>query len=161
MTEPETVKRRSPIARVLRVVLVVVLLAIVAVAFLPTILSSEGFRNRVVTEANRNLGGTIELGELQLGWFGEQRVAGLRLWPGDAGRDEPLLDLPAASFQMEILPLLQGRLAVKAEVTDFNARLVVHEDGSTNLEEFLGVSFGQRPDVGAPTKHAESCPSSR
>jgi hypothetical protein len=150
MTEPETVKRRSPLSRVLRVVLVVVLLAIVAVAFLPTILSSEGFRNRVVTEANRNLGGTVELGQLQLGWTGEQRVAGLRLWPGEAGQGEPLLDLPTAAFQMEILPLLQGRLAVQAEVTDFEARLVVHEDGSTNLEEFLGVRFSQRPEVDAP-----------
>jgi uncharacterized protein involved in outer membrane biogenesis len=144
MTEPsdtKEAKQRRPLKRVLRVVIILVLVASVAVALMPTILSTDGFRNSMVSEANRNLGGTVEIDDLSLGWTGTQSIAGLTLWPGEPGETEPLFELPSASFNLEILPLLSGNVAIESEVTDFKLRLVVHEDGSTSLEDFLGRSL--------------------
>jgi len=141
MTEPSDAKepkKRRPLGRVLRMVIGLVLVAVVLVALVPTILSSDRVRNSMVSEANRNLGGTVEIDDLSLGWTGEQGITGLRLWPGDPGATEALFELPSASFDMKILPLLSGNVALASQVTGFKARLVVHEDGSTSLEDFLG-----------------------
>jgi hypothetical protein len=139
-------KKRRPLGRVLRVVIILVLVAVVVVALVPTILSSDSFRNSMVAEANRNLGGTVEIDDLALGWSGEQGISGLRLWPGEPGATEALFELPSASFEMKILPLLSGNVAIESRVTGFKARLVVHEDGSTSLEDFLGRTLRHSPE---------------
>jgi hypothetical protein len=92
----------------------------------------------MVSEANRNLGGTVEIDDIALGWTGEQGITGLRLWPSEPGATEALFELPSASFEMKILPLLSGNIAIESQVTGFKARLVVHADGSTSLEDFIG-----------------------
>lgn len=137
-TDEKKPKKRGPLRRVLRVVIVLVLLSSGVVALLPTILSMDSIRNSMVAEANRNLGGTIEIDDIELGWTGEQSITGLRLWPGEPGATESLFELPSASFDLKILPLLSRNVAVVSEVSGFKVRLVVHEDGSTNLEDFLG-----------------------
>ncbi|MGQ0553432.1 MAG: hypothetical protein ACT4PU_09455 [Planctomycetota bacterium] len=137
--EPDVVRRRGPLARLLRALLILLLLIVLVTAFLPTILSTAPFRNRLVEEANRQIGGTIELGELDISWFGAQRLTALTLWPGRIGEGEPLLELPEASFEASVLSLAAGRLALRCQLDGFKALLVVHPDGSTNLEEFLGL----------------------
>ncbi len=129
-------------------VLVLVILAVVLVALLPTILSTDNFRNRLVSDANERVGGTVELADLALSWSGEQSLAGLALWPGVAGAGDPLLALPEARFGLAILPLVSGNLDVTADLTGFESHVVLHRDGTTSVEDFLGVAFGGKSGGG-------------
>lgn len=138
-------------------VLVLVVLAAIAVALLPTILSSAGLRNSLIAEANRRIGGTIELQGLETGWT-EKSITGLRLWPGEVDQGEPLLALPSAVVRVDWWPLLFGKLAVAGRIEGFDAHFVVHEDGSTNLEDFLGETLGGGAGGGGQGEGARGAP---
>ncbi|MHC5211218.1 MAG: AsmA family protein [Planctomycetota bacterium] len=134
----------------LRVVLVLFVLCVVATALVPTILSTAPFRNSLLSEANRVLGGSVELEDLSLTLTGLS-MAGLVLWPGDRGVGEPLLEIPRMESDKDILPLFLGRIAVRSRVEGFRARLEVDENGRTNLEDFLGVPVRDRRMLRAVT----------
>ena len=89
-------KSRGPLGKLLLLAIVLLVLLVAFVALLPTILSTDGFRNTLVDGANESLGGAIEIDGLHFSWGGEQRIEGLRLWPEAVGRGEPLLSLPSA-----------------------------------------------------------------
>ena len=140
-------KTRGPLGKLLLLAMVMLVLSVAFVALLPTILSTDGFRNTLVDGANESLGGAIEVDRLQFSWGGTQRIEGLRLWPEAVGRGEPLLSLPSAEFEMDILALVLSGPNVRAAIEGFDARLVVHPDGSTSLEDFLGVELGTAGDA--------------
>lgn len=141
-------------------VLVLAGLCVVAVALVPTILSTDAFRNSLLAAANRRLGGTVVLGELSLSLTGALRLAGLTLWPGEPGAGEPLLDVPRVEFEKDVLPVLLGRLVLRGRVDGFRARLVVHADGRTNVEDFLGLApcAGGGPGAHGPGAHEPGAP---
>lgn len=125
-----------------RLILTLVVLFVALVAALPTILSSDFIRQRGLEGANGAVAGTIELDDMSLSWTDGQSLSGLRAWPRGAGDGEPLFSLPSASFDMAYLPVLSGTFDVTADVSGFDAQLVLREDGSTNIDEFLGAQRG-------------------
>ena len=150
-------KSRGPLGKLLLLAIVLLVLLVAFVALLPTILSTDGFRNTLVDGANESLGGAIEIDGLHFSWGGEQRIEGLRLWPEAVGRGEPLLSLPSAGFEMDIMALITSGPDVRAAIEGFDARLVVHADGTTSLEDFLGVAMGSaEPEApGEPAPRGE------
>ncbi len=140
MGEPSPPPKRRPLRWLVRLAALLILLVGLLVAFVPTILSTDGFRNTLVDRANGSLAGTVEIDTLRFSWTEGQRIQGLSVWPGRAGEGQPLLRLPQAEFAMSFAPLLSGNLDVQAAVEGFAAQLVLHADGRTSLDDLLGTS---------------------
>ncbi len=132
-------------------------LFVALVAALPAILSSDFIRQRGLTGANDAVAGSIELDDLSLSWTEGQSISGLRAWSRGIGEGQPLFALPSASFDMKYLPILAGNFDITAEITGFDAQLVLHPDGSTNIDEFLGATRGDGSPGGGsePSKPVE------
>ncbi|MCG3181587.1 MAG: hypothetical protein BIFFINMI_03985 [Phycisphaerae bacterium] len=75
--------RRKRRRRWLRVLAVFLLLLVALVAFAPIIASTPPVRSLILSRVNREIRGTIQLDDLSLGWFSDQRLRGVRLLDAD------------------------------------------------------------------------------
>ncbi|MEJ2137800.1 MAG: hypothetical protein P8X86_21495, partial [Desulfofustis sp.] len=74
MTEPRSKNRtRWPI-----IVGGIIAVAVICVALLPTVLSSQWGKGRVLSMAAPHLPGEIQVDSWSLSWFGSQRIGGIR-----------------------------------------------------------------------------------
>jgi uncharacterized protein involved in outer membrane biogenesis len=98
----KTVKRLVWVA----VVLVVLLVALVAL--LPTLVSSSAVRSKLVALAEDHLTGKLEIGDLQVSWFGGLRMRDLRLGNPPGYAEGAFVACSEATGGIALWPLLHG-----------------------------------------------------
>ncbi|MED5329991.1 MAG: hypothetical protein VX916_01730 [Planctomycetota bacterium] len=122
-----------------RFLILLLLLVVGGLAVVPTILSSDTFINGLLGQVNSQLSGTVEVKAFSTSWTGTTHVEGLTLWTGKSGEGTPLLTIPKSDFSFSLPGILAGRYDVDASIDGFAADIILHQDGSTNIEEFLGL----------------------
>lgn len=98
----EKPKRR----RLLRVAGSLLLLLVVLVALAPVLLSTGPGTRLVVSLINKQVGGTVEIDDLSLGWFSGQRIVGLRYDDPAAGLNAEVGEIDAS--ELGLFDLLTG-----------------------------------------------------
>ncbi len=124
------------------------------VLLIPTLLSTGPATRYISSVVSDAIPGSVEMGDLSLGWFGGQRVARLQL---NDPEGKPVgvvdeIDMPDASLWR----LLRGDLNLGAVtiVNDY-IDIVEYSDRTTNLSRALGLEPVEDDDEAAPSRTPE------
>ena len=114
-------------------------LGILIVLLVPTYLSSAGGRERILSALREKVEAPVEIDELQLSWFGSQRVESLRVGSPSgypAGRD--FLRVNHVTVETGLVGLLFGGGLLKLTIDE--PKLYVHRDadGRFNFQALVG-----------------------
>lgn len=145
--------------RWLKVLVVLFVLLVVAIAFAPMLLSPF-VADRVASELTARTGGKAEVGEVQLGWSAA-RVSGVTL---DDPEGQRLLAVRGVDASYDLLGVVSGRLAASVAADGVELHVRQADDGRLNLDRLVeslagggdgGGSGGGGRDDGAPSNDDE------
>ena len=122
------------------VLLALVLVLVLAVVFLPQILSLGPVRRYAMDEANRRLPVRVDVGGWSLSWFGDQAV--------DAVAVQTPSGRPAARIQR--VTLERGLWALLMDRTDLGPIRVVGGEAWADAFDELGAAFEETPPLPEP-----------
>ncbi|HEY0010211.1 MAG TPA: hypothetical protein VGB55_15915, partial [Tepidisphaeraceae bacterium] len=148
------VKRRRK-RRWLKVLLALVLLLIALVVLLPAILSFGPVKTLVTNQAGRFINGRVEVATWNFGWTSPVKIHGLKVYDlqNTLVAEVDRLEVEAPLHRLARGDLNLGKVLVDANLT----RLVVHSDGSTNLNDLIkrdpnAKEETTQPSSGEPAK---------
>ena len=143
-------KQRS---KLLRVVVVAIVALVLLVLLTPYALSLGFLRSRVISEANNNLRGKVEVEEVSFSWFSGVSVAGLRVDnPPGFPTERPAVTMKSLKADVSLGSLLFGNVLANAEITGLEVNVEQNADGTTNLQELA-------PKPEAPAESPKEAPS--
>ena len=143
-------KQRS---KLLRVVVVAIVALVLLVLLTPYALSLGFLRSRVISEANNNLRGKVEVEEVSFSWFSGVSVAGLRVDnPPGFPTERPAVTMKSLKADVSLGSLLFGNVLANAEITGLEVNVEQNADGTTNLQEHA-------PKPEAPAESPKEAPS--
>ncbi len=129
----------------LPMILLAVAIGLIAIiATLPVLLSSGPGRGLLLGMVSDRLPGSLEIEDLSLSWFGQQRASGIRLRDPD-GQD--VVTLASFDTELSLVRAIRGRLLLgETRLTGLRAELEVDADGRDNLSRALGLGVpGDEP----------------
>ncbi|MBI4775086.1 MAG: AsmA family protein [Deltaproteobacteria bacterium] len=109
----------------------------VAVFFLPQVVSTEWFRNRLEQQASQSLHRPVEVDSLTWTWSRGIILEGVRIPDDPELSQKPLFELEYAHLFVDLKNLLRRRILFDVDVDGLAARLIKGPDGRTNLERLL------------------------
>ncbi len=117
------------------VALVLVLLAITAFFVARSSWLREEFRKRIVAEAERATGGTVEIGAFKLDWRTlTAELDGVVIHGSEHSGSAPLLAVKRVVVGFRIISLFKKEFDIASVSADTpQAHLIIHADGSTNI----------------------------
>jgi hypothetical protein len=146
---PAAPRRRSPLRRILKVGVVLASIVIVAIAFLPTLLSMDWARHRVERQLSAALGSEVTIGGYSFGWFSGLSIDGVAVRnPAGFPVEEKLFEMRALRGDTSIASAVRGRFEVTGSIEGLAIRVRQKADGTTNFQELLGTAPGVRVDTG-------------
>lgn len=125
-------------AKALLVFFLVVLMAtLLFLLFLPTFLSSNYARSRLITGINRNIPGKVNFESLELSWLGNQTIKNLNV---DSSDGHSVLSMGNANIGLSLPRLLVGNNPIiPIKITDLRAEFITDAEGKSTIEKALGV----------------------
>ena len=140
MTEPRSKNRtRWPI-----IVGVIVAVAVICVALLPTVLSSQWGKGRVLNMAAPHLPGEIQVDSWSLSWFGTQRIGGIRYADQGSGLQADTAEVTVA----------KGLASFLLDRGDLGTVTIVRPDIRIRLPEPPPEEGGSEPEPGPDSSPA-------
>jgi hypothetical protein len=132
--KPAPVKKTKKKRRILRYALyavaALVLLLIGLVLLIPTIVSSSAVRGIIISQANQQINGTLDIQKISLGWNSPIEVDGITI-KDSTGRQ--ILQLPHFSTGITLVRAMRGDFDLgKTEVAGLNVVVSTEPDGSIN-----------------------------
>ncbi len=117
------------------IAVVLVLLAITAFFVARSNWLREEFRKRIVAEAERATGGTVEIGAFKLDWRTlTAELDGVIIHGSEHSGSAPLLAVKRVVVGFKIISLLKKEFDIASVTADTpQAHLIIHADGSTNI----------------------------
>ena len=118
------------------------LIALLVAAFLPSILNSSIGRARIVSALESRLQAPVELGEYALGWGSVQRVDSLRVGASSAAgfrAEDPLFHLQQLEIQSGLWALAFGKGPVDVEIARVDLDVLRNSEGRFNFEEITAA----------------------
>lgn len=113
------------------------LVAVALVAAVPTLLSSNWGKEQILHIANKYIPGQVSIQNLQLSWFGEQTLQGLKL---DDPEGKTIAKADEVSFSTPLYRLLVKQdFGGAAKVKQLAASLAMTKKGAININEALGI----------------------
>lgn len=120
-----------------RTLLISVCLAFVALAFLPTVLSTSWGKDIVLTIVNGRIPGNLEIEALSVKWMGPQSISEAILKDPEK---KDVISVQSAQIDASLFALLIKREFISdLQITSMNAYLVADATGSTNFDRSLGL----------------------
>ena len=118
----------------LRVLVIICLLAVAAVAIFLATFDADRYRPQLIAQLQAALGKPVTLDRISLGW--QQGIAvqfkGLAIYEGAAAVGEPLIQVESAPGVLKLLPLLKKQVQV-ASVVLVRPRIQVTRDAQGNV----------------------------
>ena len=114
-------------------VLLIIALAIY-IGFLPTILSSEWGKSKLVSLINDKIPGKIEIAALSIQWLGPQTIEGLQLFDPEG---ISIFKVERAVASGTLFQLIKNDLPDNFLVENLDLHLITDLSGSTNLKRAL------------------------
>src|ERR1700761_1895297 len=126
---------RFALRSVAAIVVVLVLGAITAYFVARSSWLREEFRKRIIAEAERATGGTVEIGAFKLDWRTlTAELDGVIIHGSEHSGSAPLLAVKRVIVGFKIISLLKKEFDIASVAADTpQAHLIVHADGSTNI----------------------------
>ena len=154
--------RRCRSRWLLRTFLCLLLLAGIAIAFLPRILSTNFSREKLESLIGAGLAAPFEIGELSLSWLGVQRLDNLRIGPPTADKgasaEDEILSINSARVEVGLLPLLAGEGAVTIVVDGVDVFVHRDADGIFNFEKILPLKIEHTSSGDKESKEGDKDP---
>ena len=146
---------RSPLARGVRILVVLLLLVVGGAAVFIATFDADRYRPMLVSKLQEALGYPVSLERLSLGWRGGMaaQVRNFAILEKSSGSQEPIVQVESASAVVKLWPLLRQQVEI-ASVTLSRPRVHVARNraGEVNL---LGLAAVAAP-AGAPAAAATS-----
>ena len=121
-----------------KIVLGFIVTVIVAIALLPSFLSTDWGQKTLLEVLNGRIPGTITAKKISLSWFGSQKIDDLALI---TPQGEKIVSLKTFMMDTSFFSLLTGRVTLShTQIAGLNATISEDSTGRTNLEESLGQS---------------------
>ncbi len=129
-------KSKSFVRRLLKAVVLLIILIVALLALTPMLLSSGLGTTIIQSKLGKALGGTVEMGNLSLGWFSGLKIDNLTFTDLKNGTSVEIRELRSKPL---LMALLHGRIALEGTVIDKpQVQLTVQapkpSDGSTKSE---------------------------
>lgn len=128
-------------------------LAVLAALFLPTLLNLERYRTLLAGRIGKALGREVALGTLHVSlWRGlGAEATGVRIAQAPGQGDEPFLTAEALRVHVQRLPLLKGQVKVASLTLERpRIRLLRHADGRWSLDDLWRTSPAPAPSRPSP-----------
>ena len=140
--------------KVLKVLLVVLAALVVLVALGPTILST-GFGRRLAEWAlAAELGRSVSMGRLEVGYFSGTLIERLEIGPRAGFGDEPLVKLERLECDSTLLDLIRADELAEVSIEKLELSVVRLADGRMSIDDLAGGK--DRPTPAAEVKTASS-----
>ncbi len=133
--------------RLVWIALVLVLLLVGLVAILPTLVSTSAVRAKLVAMADDHLTGKLEIGDLQVSWFGGLHIRDVRLGNPPGYAEGAFVACHEADGGIALWPLLHGVIDLRTiQLRAPELRLERAKDGRWNWEAIVkgGLQPGQQ-----------------
>lgn len=114
----------------------------------PSILSSRWGQNQIISYINQKIPGTVELQEINVSWFGNQKINGFILKDPSGkivasmdslGTDSPLIDLVRGDF-----------INSQLKIDGLNATIEQNGSGISNFHQALGIENSNSEENNSP-----------
>ncbi|MBW2609118.1 MAG: hypothetical protein JRC68_02100 [Deltaproteobacteria bacterium] len=128
--------------------------------FLPGLISTEWFRQRVEHQAFQIIQRPTHIEKLHWTWSRGILLRGLQIADDPAFSDRPLIRIEHASLTVDLMELFRRRLVFDLELKGLDAGLVRNPDGQTNIDLLLNTIGGPekpKPEPG-PKKQRSRYP---
>lgn len=126
--------RSSLAKKLLMIFSVLAIVILLLMAFLPTIVSTEWGKEKVVALVNSQISGKIEIKSLSLGWFGPQIIEQCILKDPD---NATIVSVDKIKADSSLFNLWLAPASGLYEIQNLNAHLTTGSDGTTNLERAI------------------------
>lgn len=133
-----TPKPKKKKRRLLKILATLFILLLVFIALLPTLVSTGFGTGVVLSFVNKGMPGTVEIDDLNVGWFSSTSVNNMRLKDPDGN---VVLAATVDAPNVTLISLIQGDMEIgDATLTANEVNIEQYEDGTTNLDRTLGPS---------------------
>jgi len=125
-----------------------VLLAVLAVALLPSLVNLERYRTLLAQRVGRALGREVSLGALRVNLWGGigAEAKSIRIGQASGFGAEPFLSADALRVHVQLLPLLRGQVKVTSAVLERpRVRVVRRQDGRWSVDDLFKSPASQGP----------------
>jgi hypothetical protein len=131
----------------MRSLIALVCLLVLATIFAPTLASTSLARRFALSRINHHIQGTLDIADWSFHWTGGIRLHGLCLYDQ---QHQPVVTIDDLRTQLSLRDALHSQFHCgETEIDGLNlVNLVIHKNGSTNLEELL------KSEPTSPTTHA-------
>ncbi len=146
MSADSTTRGRAWPRWTLMILAALVVLLLVAVALLPTLLSTQAGKRAILANLNGRIAGSVDAEAMRLTWFRGQSVTELRLFDpaGQQVLHAPRVEAP----DLRLLGVAMGSQRIgRVHVDVAEARLTQQRDEPTNLQRALEPVEPPEPDV--------------
>lgn len=127
---------------------VLTLLAVLAVALLPSLVNLERYRTLLAQRVGRTLGREVSVGALRVSLWGGIGAEAKSIQIGQASGfgAEPFLSAEALRIRVQLLPLLRGQVKVTSAVLERpRVRVVRNQNGGWSLDDLFRSPAPQGP----------------
>lgn len=139
-----TPKPKKKKRRLLKVLATLFILLLVFIALLPTLVSTGFGTGMVLSFVNKGMPGTVEIDDLNVGWFSSTSIKSMRLKDPDG---EVVLAATVDAPNVTLISLIRGDMAIgDATLTADEVNIEQYKDGTTNLERALGPSDDKKDE---------------
>ncbi len=107
--------KKSFSRRILKAILLLIILVVVLLALVPTLISTGAGTEVVRSQLAKALGGTVEMGDLSVGWLSGLKVENLKFTDLQKGTTVEIRQVRSKPLLMS---LLKGRIALEQTVVD-------------------------------------------
>jgi hypothetical protein len=123
--------------RLLYIMFILILLLGAILFFLPTLVSTEGFKQLLERRATLLLHRHVQLEKLDWTWSGGIELKGLKIDDDPDFSTRPIISVESLSLKTDLSQLLKTCLDFDLSIKGLNAELIRNPDGRTNLEALL------------------------
>lgn len=107
---------------------------------IPSVLSSDWGKKKTVQLLNTYIPGTVRIDQMDLSWFGRQKIEGIRLYDAE---NKEILRIEAFLTSASLFDFLirSDFTTYKSELSGLNARIVDEGKGVTNLQRAISSKY--------------------
>ncbi len=126
------------LSRLILLIIIVLLLVVSGlVAMTPSWLSGASGRNFLLKKINGSIPGKVEIGSLELAWFGGQSIGDMKFTAPDG---KPVFTLDRFASEASLWAIIRKKLSLgRTEIVGFHVELATDESGVSNFQQALGV----------------------
>lgn len=124
----------------------------VTLLFLPRLVSSQWFKDRLEREILQTFHRSVRVEQLEWTWSRGVRLEGLRVADDPAFSKDPLLSMERAILTIDLKELQRRRLVLGLSLEGVDLRLIRNPGGKTNLEALLSRFEGPKLSGPEPEK---------